>query len=69
MKLIFRYLEYPYLLLFHQLRIRAVVDNILAKDGGGKGTVDLLGVNMAELAIEDELVALCANIDCGFLAE
>lgn len=61
--------QQPYLLLFHQLRIRTIVDNILAKNGRGKGAVNFLGVDMAELAIEDELVALGANIDGSFLAE
>jgi hypothetical protein len=61
--------QLPYLLLFHQLRIRTIVDNILAENWCGKGAVNILGVDMAEFAIQDELVALGANIDSSFLAE
>jgi hypothetical protein len=51
-----------YLLLLHQLGVGAVVDNILPKDGGSQHIVDQLGIYIAQLPIEDELIALSAQI-------
>ncbi len=63
-QLLRRRLAYPtYLLLLHQLRVGAVVDNILAKDRGGERAVDLLGIDILDLAVEDEVVALCVQTD------
>jgi hypothetical protein len=58
-----------YLLLLHELRVRAVVDNIAAKDRGRQWRINLFGANIAQLAIHDELIALCAQIDGSLLAE
>jgi hypothetical protein len=49
---------YAHLLLLHQFGVRAVVYNILAKDRSGEGVVDLLGVDVLDLSVEDEVVAL-----------
>lgn len=57
----------PYLLLLHKLRVGAVVDNILAKDGGGERCVDLLRVDVLDLSVQDEVVALGVEHD-GHLA-
>lgn len=56
-------------LLLHELAVGAVIDDIPAKDRRGQDTVDLLGIDILGLAIQDELVALGADIDGGLLAE
>jgi hypothetical protein len=48
---------YAHLLLLHQLGVGAVVYNILAKDRSSEGAVDLLGVDILDLSVEDEVVA------------
>lgn len=49
--------EYPTdLLLFHQLRIGAIVDHVFAKHRGGKRAVYLLGIEILVFAVEDEFV-------------
>lgn len=58
-----------YLLLLHELGVGAVVDDILAEHRGGERVVDLLSVDVLQLAIEDEVVALGAQADGGLLAE
>lgn len=58
-----------YLLLLHQLRVGAVVHDILAKDRGRELAVDLLGVDVLELAVEDEVVAGCVEAHGHLLAE
>ena len=60
---------FTHLLLLHKLRVGAVVDNILAKHGGGEDGVNLLGVDVADLAVQDKVVALGADIARGLLAE
>ena len=57
------------LLLLHELRVGAVIDNIPTKDRSGENSVDLLGVDVAKLAVEDKLVALGSHVDGGLLAE
>jgi hypothetical protein len=57
------------LLLLHELRIGAVVDNILAENGSRKNGVDIFGAHVADLAVQDEVVALGADVDGGLLAE
>lgn len=57
------------LLLLHQLGIGAIVDNILSKYGGGENGVNFLGIKILMLAIEDEIVALCAQIHSRLLPE
>lgn len=57
------------LLLLHQLRIWAVIHDILAEDRCGQRRVDLLGVDILQLAIEDQVVALCAQTHRGLLSQ
>ena len=58
-----------YLLLLHELGVGAVVDDILAEDGGGERVVDFFSVDILQLAIEDEVVALGSQADGGLLAQ
>jgi hypothetical protein len=55
--------------LLHELRVRAVVDNTLAKNRGGERGVDIFGANIAKLGIEDKLIALRSDVYRGLLAE
>lgn len=59
----------PYLLLLHELGVGAVIDNIAAKDRGRQWRINLFGANVAQLAIHDELITLCAQVDGSLLAE
>lgn len=61
--------RHPYLLLLHQLGVRAVVDDVLAKHRGSQNVVNLLGVDVLELAIEDEVIAGQAYCDGRLLSE
>jgi hypothetical protein len=54
------YLISPDLLLLHELGVGTIVDNVTTEDGGGEGRVDFFGVDITQLAVEDELVALGA---------
>jgi len=65
----FSRLANAHLLLLHELGVGAVVDNILAKDGCGERVVDLLSVDILQLAIENEIIALGAQADSGLLAQ
>ena len=58
-----------YLLLLHELGVRAIVDNIGSEDWSGKAGIDLLSVDILKLSVQNELVSLGANIDGGLLAE
>lgn len=60
---------YAYLLLLHQLGIGAVVYNILAKYRSGEGAVDLLGVDILDLSVENEVVALGTKVDSHLATE
>jgi hypothetical protein len=55
--------------LLHELRVGAVVDDILAEDRRRQDGVDFLGANVADLAVQDEVVALGSDIDGRLLAE
>ena len=57
------------LLLFHELRVGAIVNDILAKDWGGENGVDILGAHVANLAVQDKVVALGSDVDGRLLAE
>lgn len=46
-----------YLLLLHELRVWAVVHDILAEDGRAERSVDLLRIHVLDLAVQDEVVA------------
>ena len=50
-------LDRTHLLLLHELRVGAVVHDILAKDRCAERGVDLFGVDVLDLSVEDEVVA------------
>src|SRR5690606_8972227 len=54
-----------YLLLLHELRVGAVVDHIPSEDRGGQASVDFFGVDVLELAVEDEVVSRRSHGDRG----
>ena len=58
-----------HLLLLHELGVGAIVDDILAKDGGGERAVDLLRVDVLDLSVEDEVVALGVEADSHLATE
>lgn len=58
-----------YLLLLHELRVGAVIDDVTAKNGCGQDGVDLLCVHVAQLAVQDEIVALGTETDSHFLSK
>ena len=58
-----------YLLLLHELGVGAIVDDILAKDRSGEDGVDLLGADVLELSVENEVVSGRAKSNSGFLSE
>lgn len=58
---------HPFLL--HELAIGAIVNDVASEDRSGQGTVDLFSVDVLGLAVQDELVALGADVDGGLLAE
>jgi hypothetical protein len=62
-------LQPTHLFLLHEFRVRTVVDDILAEDGRCQDGVDFLGANVADLAVQDEVVALGSDIDGRLLAE
>jgi hypothetical protein len=57
------------LLLFHEFGIRAVVDDILAKDRSSENSINLLGRDILELSVENKVVSSGANSDGGFLSK
>jgi hypothetical protein len=57
------------LLLLHELRVGAVIDNIFAENGGCQDGVDVFGAHVADLAVQDEVVALGADVNGGLLSE
>lgn len=58
-----------HLLLLHELGVGAVIDNILAENWGGQGRINLLCVDILDLAVEDKVVALGIEAYCHFTAE
>lgn len=58
-----------YLLLLHELGVRAIVDNIAAEDGSSQDGVDFFSVDILKLAVEDKVVAGGSNSDGGSLSE
>ena len=48
--------------MLHKFRIRTIVDNIRSEDGRCKLAVDFFGVDILQLSIEDELIALDTEI-------
>lgn len=59
----------PYLLLLHELCVGAIIDNVAAKDGSRQDGVDLFGIDVLELAVENKFVARGADCDGRLLAE
>lgn len=49
---------FAHLLLLHELRIRAIIDDVLAKDGRAERCVDLLRIDVLDLSVQDKVVAL-----------
>lgn len=47
-----------YLLLFHKFRIWNIIDDVLAEDRRAQDGVDLFGVDVFELRVQDKLIAL-----------
>jgi hypothetical protein len=58
-----------YLLLLHELRVGTVINDILSEDRGGQDSVDFLGVDVFQLAVQDEIVARGSDVYGCFLAE
>ena len=61
--------ELDKLLLFHELGVWAIVYDIGAENGGRQGAVDLFGVEILVLSVEDEFVAVEAKVASDFLPE
>jgi len=59
----------PNLFLLHELRVRAVIDNISAKDRRCQRAVDLLGIYVFKFPIEDKLIPFRAQTHSGLLAQ
>ena len=57
------------LLLLHELSVRAIVYDVLAKDRGSQDGVNILSADILQLAVQDELVALGADVDGCLLAQ
>ena len=60
---------FAHLLLLHELRVRAVVHDVLAEDGPGEWVVYLLGVDILDLAVQDEVISRRVQANCGLLPE
>lgn len=58
-----------HLFLLHEFGVGAVIDDVLAKHRRCQDRVDVLGGDILDLSVEDELVALCSNVDGSLLAE
>ena len=56
-----------YLLLLHELGVGAVVDDILAEDGGGERVVDLLSVDVLSLPLRIKSLPLVPRQTVVFL--
>lgn len=66
---VFHYVQYSHLLLLHELRVRAVIDDTCTENWRGEVGVDLLRVHVLQLSIEDELVAGCSKVYSRLLPE
>lgn len=55
--------------MLHQLAVGAIVDDISSEDGSGQDAVDFFSIDVLSLAVENELVALGADVDGGLLAK
>lgn len=61
--------KFDKLLLLDELRIGTVVDDVASEYGGREWAVDLLRIDVLELAVEDEIVAFDAEIDGNLPSE
>ena len=52
-----------HLLLFHELRVGTVIDDVLAENWGGERGVDIFSIDILQFAVEDEFIAFGADID------
>lgn len=57
------------LFLFHQFRIRAIINDIFAKDRSCERTVYFLRIKILVFAIQDELIAFDSQADSRLLPE
>ena len=64
-----RQAELDQFLLFHELRVGTVVDDIATKYGDRERAINLLGVDVLELSIEDEFVSIEPKIAGDFPAK
>ncbi len=51
------------------LVVRAIVHDIFAEHWCGKDGIDLFGIDVPDLAIQNEVVALGSEVDSGLLSE
>lgn len=58
-----------YLFLLHQFRIRTVIHNTSTKDRCCKWVVDLLGVDIFELAVQNKFIPFRPQTHCRLLAK
>jgi hypothetical protein len=61
--------QHAHLFLLHELRIGAVIDDILPKDGCAERGVYLLRIHVLELAVQDEVVPLRVQAHCHLPSE
>lgn len=57
------------LLLFHELGIRAIINDVFPKAGSRQHRVNFLSVDIFEFPIQDELIPLWSKVDCNFPAQ
>ena len=58
-----------YLFLLHELGIRHIIDHTFAKARRGEDGIYLLGIDVLEFPIQNELITLGSQIDGDFSAE
>lgn len=57
------------LFLFHQFGVWAVIDNILAKDRRSQDGINLLRIDILQLAIENKVIALSPQVHRSLLPQ
>lgn len=58
-----------YLLLLHELGVRAVIYDVPTEDWRRKRGIDFFGTDILELAVQDEVIAFGAQVNRGLFAE
>lgn len=58
-----------HLFLFHELGIRHIVDDVFTEDWGCQNRIDFFSIDILELGIQYELIALRAEIHGNFAAK